>query len=219
MRDLSLSIGLDTVGEDIYYTLIRLNAHPDTKPLAAELDKQLTAVDAAEVGHRKLQRAVAKTAAEAAGARVDVEGFAADLERVLLPVFNLNRRSKAFLTYFGDPVSTVQGYAEPKLRAWIDGIVTLLTVAPEKELKALLPKAKAVQAAWTVAEVAQAAAVTANGHDESAVRTPLRNDVNAARRHVYRQLGDMADAKGLRKRWVNSFFRSVRTTEKKPAVV
>ena len=219
MRDLPLTLGLDTVGDDLFYTVIRLEARPETKALAAVLQKQLTAVDATDVAHRKLQRVVARAAAEAAGARLDVEDFAENLQEALLPLVKQDRTAPLFRTYLPDAVSTVLTYREAELTTWLDSAVTAFATAPEKELKALLPQATTVQAAWLKAEVAQAAAVKANGRHEESVRTPLRQDVNVARRDTYADLTKLAGKLRRKKRWVESFFRSARNAAATPPTV
>ncbi len=217
MRDLALDTALASVGDDLYFSIVRLGAHPDTQPLAAGVTKLLAKVDATVVEQHGLQRSIAKADATAAGTRADVDGFVGDLQVTALGVCKQDRSDARFATLFPDAASTVQGYDEPKLRKWLDGVATALPKMAEKELQAHAAAAKKLLATWDTTEAAQAAAATANSQHDASVRTPLRLAVNAARRDLFADLTKLATKSQRSKRWLESFFRSG-TVKKKAAV-
>ena len=79
MQDISLKLALETVSDDLFFTLVRLGTHPDTQALSPDLSKLLAQVDATAAAHTGLLRGMTKANALAIGARADVEAFAGDL--------------------------------------------------------------------------------------------------------------------------------------------
>jgi hypothetical protein len=160
-------------------------------------------------------RGIAKADAQAAGVRVDVEAFVGGLQVIALGVCKQDRTDPRFATLFPDAASTVQGYAEAKLRKWLDGIATVLPKQADKELQAQAPAAAKLLATWDVTEAAQAAADTTNTQHDASVRAPLRAKVSDVRRDLHADLTKLATKTKQSRRWVESYFRSA--TAKKNA--
>lgn len=219
MKDLALATALATVGNDLYFTFVRLLARPETKPLAPDVEKLLAQVDAVDAEHKARLRAIAKADAQAAGTRADVEQFATTLQVTALGVCKQDRQDPRFRTLFPDPASAVVAYDQAKLRKWLDGVATALPGMADKEFKALAGTAKQLLPAWDASEAAQAAAATANSQHDASVRTPLKAKVNNARRDLYADLTKLATKSGHGKRWVESFFRTARPAKQPAAPV
>jgi hypothetical protein len=216
MQDISLKLALETVSDDLFFTLVRLGTHADTQALAPDLSKLLAQVDATAAAHTGLLRGMTKANALAIGARADVEAFAGDLSVTALGVVKQDRKDPRMQLLFPDAASTVQAYDEQKLRKWLDGAATALPGMADKELKDRAATAKNLLKAWDTAEVAQAAAATANTQHDATVRVPLRTTVNAARRDLHADLSKLATKTKRSKRWVESFFRAGSKKPKTP---
>ena len=206
---------LRDLADELVFTTSRTDADALAKQLGAPLIDLLVKTDLVDDAYKKILRAITKADAAAAGARDEVETWCAEFQKVMLGIVKQDRSDPLFLKYFRDAASTIQSMDIEGQLNWLQGIVKPLSAEPDKAMAAQGVVAAGLLKKWLLAMEQQNTAVKANEQDKVTVRDPLRKAINNARSDLYADLTKLKTKHKKTKKWVDSFFRSKRSTSKK----
>jgi len=199
----------DSLHDEIFYTLARLNADPVASDLAPAFASRLD--EFRTLAANELTLTEARLQAQAAVDQADgvLDGFVDEFAAVLLIDANKDRKSPKFRQYFGS--KAVAAFKRPVLNEELDGCRAwagwMLESGSEK-LAGFAPRAKELVAGGDQAlQARRSADDAARAFRLTGARRQFIDSLNALRKSTYGVLGSRAHDKGYPLAYPDGFFR------------